>query len=223
MFDDLPQGEEYTVNARTASVVLREMQRLAQDFPDMFPPFDPSSLPALRVGNGYDTPGLRCQIATILGRLQVAIQDDDAPPVTQHRTFAFVHDPELRQILERDYAEIQRAFIAQCWKAVIILAGSAIEALLVDLLSANSNLALSAASAPKGKAHITQWDFAHLIDVAVEIKLVSAGVDKLSHSVRGYRNLVHPGNEIRHKLKFGGEEARIAVELLHIVHRDLAS
>ena len=59
-----------------------------------------------------------------------------------------------------------------------------------------------------------------MIHVGVELKLVTEGVEKLSHSVREYRNLVHPGNEIKSALSFGKEEARIAVEVLHIIHRD---
>lgn len=62
---------------------------------------------------------------------------------------------------------------------------------------------------------------ADLINVAVELKLVSAGVEKLSHPIREFRNLIHPGNEIRNDLQFGQEEARIALEGINIVHRNL--
>jgi hypothetical protein len=37
----------------------------------------------------------------------------------------------------------------------------------------------------------------------------------------GGRNLVHPGNELRQKLAFGHEEARIALEVLNMVDREL--
>jgi hypothetical protein len=54
------------------------------------------------------------------------------------------------------------------------------------------------------------------------MKLVTPGVEKLSHSIREYRNLIHPGNEVRNQLHFDAEEARIALEVLSIVHRDLS-
>ena len=107
-------------------------------------------------------------------------------------------------------------------KSVIILSGGAIEAILTDIALQNATQAKAATSAPK-ESDVTRWDLADLINVAVELKLVSAGVEKLSHSVRAYRNLIHPGNEIRNKLTFDAEEAKIALEVLHIVHRDLSN
>ena len=145
---------------------------------------------------------------------------EENTPVTQTREFAFIANPELRKILERDYKEVQRAFIAQCWKSVIILSGGSIEAILIDLLMKNESAAIGAANAPKGKPDITTWHLAHVIKVSDELGLVSKSIDNLSHSVREYRNLIHPGNEMRNKLTFGTEEARIALEVLNMVHRD---
>jgi hypothetical protein len=100
-----------------------------------------------------------------------------------------------------------------CW--------GSIEAILIDLLLHQESKAKAATTAPKNP-DIKRWDFADLIKVSVELTLVSQGVEKLSQSVREYRNLVHPGNEIRNNLTFGSEEAKIALEVLHIVHRDLS-
>ena len=41
-------------------------------------------------------------------------------------------------------------------------------------------------------------------------------------AVRQYRNLVHPGNELRNKLHVGKLEANSALNALQIVHRDLS-
>jgi hypothetical protein len=79
---------------------------------------------------------------------------------------------------------------------------------------------MSARNAPK-KPDITKWDLADIIEVAVELSLVPPAVSKLSHPIREYRNLVHPGNEIRTGLVFGREEARIAIDVLGILHREL--
>lgn len=89
------------------------------------------------------------------------------------------------------------------------------------MLKSDEANARSTKSSPK-EPDIMKWDFSQLIEVAVELKLVSSSVQKLSHSLREYRNLVHPGNELRNKLRFDSEEAKIAIEVLNIVHRDLS-
>jgi hypothetical protein len=94
------------------------------------------------------------------------------------------------------------------------------EAILLDRLSLDVASSVSATSAPK-KADLTRWDLSDLIKVAVELKLVYSSVEKLSHSVREYRNLIHPGNELRNKLTVGAEEARIAIEILNLIDREL--
>ncbi len=77
-----------------------------------------------------------------------------------------------------------------------------------------------AAERAPSKPDITKWSLSDLIEVSLELKLVTPGVQKLSHSLREYRNLVHPGREIRENLVFDAEEAKIALEVLNILYRD---
>jgi len=199
-----------------------EIRKLCEDFPDLVPSFSPEQHVSHRSTKEvyYRGDGILSYLSTVLGRLEVAIEESETVPVTEIREFGFIRDKDLRKIIERDYLEIQRAYIARCWKSVIILCGSAIETVLTDLLLQDAKRAESASQAPKHD--ISRWDLADLINVSVELKGVSGGVEKLSHSIREYRNLVHPGNEIRNKLAFGEEEAKISIEVLHIIHRDLS-
>jgi hypothetical protein len=195
-----------------------ELTLVQKDFPDLVP-FQ-MELSQLEDDDQVNIIGVMGTLSMVLGRLQTALEESTDVPVTEKREFTFIGNSDLKAIIERDYEEIQRAFISHCWKSVIILCGGAIEAILTDRLLINKTAAISAKSAPK-HSDITRWGLSELIDVAVELKLVSAGVQKLSHPLREYRNLVHPGSEIRNKLDFGAEEAKIAVEVLHILHRDL--
>lgn len=208
----------FVLGQTTVRVIEQAIQRLKLDFPELVPPFD------FRNAHSHDQyfalEPIRVYVATVVGVLEAEMAADEAP-VTETRSFPFLREAKLRAIVERDYVEVQRAFVAQCWKATIIVAGGAIEAVLTDILLADEPRAKSAKAAPS-KSDITKWDLAELIDVAVELKLVSAAVSKLSHPVREYRNLVHPGNEMRSGLPFDREEARIALEVLNILHRDLA-
>jgi hypothetical protein len=166
--------------------------------------------------------GILAYLAIAIATLEATVEPLETTPVTETREFSFVKDRKLRAVLERDYAETQRAFIAGCWKAVMILCGSMIEAILLDKLLQNDTLARSSPKAP-GEKDIGRWDLSKIIDVAVGLRYVSAGVEKLSHSVRDYRNLIHPGNEIRTGLTIDKEESTIAIEVLHLVHRDLST
>lgn len=201
-----------------------EFNQLSHEFTEIIPPFDKgkyySKLNVEAPGVYYDLTGIRTYLAMAIGRLQIEIDETSDTPVTEKRQFSFISDSDLRRIIERDYSEIQRSYIAECWKSVIILCGGAIEAILADLVKSNEQTAKASKSASK-ESDIMRWDLSTLINVSVELSLVSAGVEKLSHSLREYRNLVHPGNELRNKLRFSAEEAKIAVEVLNIVHRDL--
>jgi len=226
---DKPAGKRIGPVGMTAvevvdrSMVLQlaeELENVERDFPGLLPSFkkEQFSYPG---GSDYRVEPIRIYLAKAIARLRVEVDIIETTPITQTREFSFVKDASLRNILERDYGEIQRAYVSKCWKSVIILSGAAIEAMLLQHLLKDAARAVAAKNAPS-QPDLTKWDLAHLIDVSLELGAVTEGVQTLSHSVRQYRNLIHPGNEIRNKLTFDTEEARIAIEVLHIVCRDLS-
>jgi hypothetical protein len=210
------------IDKKALTPLVNELIAVSEEFPDLLPPFNPSQYAVAMHSGGtsYHLVSIKTHTAMVIGRLKTIIEQPTNTPVTEQRQFRFINNVKLRTIIERDYSEIQRAYIAQCWKSVIILSGGSIEAILADLLKSNEKAAISAKSAPS-ETDIMRWDLSQLIKVAVELKLVSVGVEKLSQPLREYRNLVHPGNEIRNDLRFDSEEARIAIEVLNIVQRDL--
>jgi hypothetical protein len=107
-------------------------------------------------------------IARALPRLEVALEEAESLPV-EKLEFIFIRDENLRRIVERDFQEIQRAYLVKCWKSVIILAGGAMEAILLDLLLGREDKAKSAKKAPR-KNDIRSWDLSELIAVAVELE-----------------------------------------------------
>jgi hypothetical protein len=217
LFDSLQHVDQYPTK-----ILDLELKNFQKEFPGLLAPFILGEYYKGQRGNTqfYSVEGIRAYLGMAVGRLKVEIDEQSISPVTEKREFLFVKDAQLRMILERDYLEIQRGFIGECWKSVIILCGGAIEAVLTDLLKTNEPQAKASGKAPKNP-DLSRWDLSDLINVAVELKLITPGVEKLSHPIREYRNLVHPGNEIRNKLTFNAEEARIALEVLNIVYRDL--
>jgi hypothetical protein len=129
----------------------------------------------------------------------------------------FIISPDLRSIIERDIKELNLCIRQGTVKVIIVLCGSIIEAILLDLLSLHESESLSATK--KGKGPIYRWNLENLIDVALELNLINTGVTMFSHSLREYRNLIHPGRELRDNLKVAPEEAAIAVQVLKMVLR----
>ncbi len=223
--DQATSMKQHAILRAAGEVMLSELKRLSNLYPNLAPPPD-AGFSYTDTGYCFIAP-LTAHLSTVISRLKFEIESFDSNPVTEKKSFPFVKSPELRSILERDYEEIQKAFVTGCWKSVIILAGGAVEAILLDRLQQYEARARASPKAPKDKAgkvqDIRDWGFVHLILVAADLELVNPGVDKHSHSLREYRDLVHPTVEIRSRLRVDAEEAKIALEVLNIVHRDLSA
>jgi hypothetical protein len=126
--------------------------------------------------------------------------------VTQ--SFVFIRDPDLRKIIDRDYSELSRVlFPGGAWKSTVIMAGSIVEAILYDQLTADPatiGKAMASAVAPKdnkGKVRnlaAGEWRLQDLIDVAADLGVLPDERAKTFDQVlRDYRNFVHPKKEIR--------------------------
>ena len=74
----------------------------------------------------------------------------------------------------------------------------------------------------KSSPDLNSWDLVDLVDVAKELRLLSKGVGHLSHGLREFRNLVHPGRQIRERLNLTQDEAEIALNVVKLCLRALA-
>jgi hypothetical protein len=139
--------------------------------------------------------------------------------------FRFVADNRLKKIIERDHAELQRIRAHEALKSRIVLAGGLIEALLLDALLAQGQNALASNKAPRKKTGqprpLAEWNLSQMLDVARELNLISHDAEKHSSTIREYRNLVHPGLEMRTELGVREQIANIAEEVLSLVIHDL--
>jgi hypothetical protein len=103
--------------------------------------------------------------------------------------FAFVVGGDFRASLESDYIEMRDSFEAGAWKGVHVLAGSVIEALLVDYLVATR-------TGTRRKDPL-RLDLAEAIELCVAEGVLTARTKDLCSVVRSYRNLIHPGRAVR--------------------------
>ncbi len=124
--------------------------------------------------------------------------------------FKFISDEGFQDILQRDYLELTKCMEAKATKSVLILSGSILEALLTDYFQEN----LPAGYTPK---KILETTLSTLLELAIAEKIISKSENNLATVIKDYRNLIHPGREIRKKETFDNETADLAFSILGIL------
>ena len=148
-------------------------------------------------------------------------------PTSKQPDFSFITDPDLRSIIERDYAEIPTCLEAGAWKAATVMSGSVMEALLLDALLTAEAKAKQSHKAPKDKRgkvieDLARWTLNTMIEVAIDLQLLRRDpLGLTSHGVREYRNLIHPGAEIREAIVAEREEAMATRAALDLIIKQL--
>ena len=124
--------------------------------------------------------------------------------------FDFIADPKFRALLERDFEELEKCVEAKASKSVLILSGSIIEALLIEFFTHNP-------PGSKTKTQVLKMALNELIDEASNIGLIKPQSKDLSTVVRNYRNLIHPGVEVRKNEDFDFNTAVVAYHLVKMI------
>ncbi|HET7152249.1 MAG TPA: hypothetical protein VFJ29_00655 [Candidatus Kapabacteria bacterium] len=126
-------------------------------------------------------------------------------------SFNFISGDDFRICLDRDYKELQNAIETQSWKSAIVIAGSIIEAILIDYLVSENH-----------DTDPLRMEFVEVIRICKQRNLLTERSEQLSHVIRNYRNLIHPGREIRLKEKVDRNAAIIASTLVDMVVEEIA-
>ncbi len=122
--------------------------------------------------------------------------------------FSKLKNKGLRHILERDVRELNHAVETgtdKTSKTCMILSGSIAEAVLLERLTQNSKMnskatataATLTAYKPKDPNDIESWDLSNLVAVAERLGIVPGDIDSQLGQLRKWRNLVHPGRELK--------------------------
>lgn len=128
--------------------------------------------------------------------------------------FSFILDFRIRKILERDYAELEGLSIRTSTKSIIVLSGGIIEGLLLDALIASGRFTFE-------EACQKQKRLIDLINLASDKNILTE--DRLTHSIRNYRNLIHPSKEIKNNIVWDEKDAELARIAVDIVVREVRS
>lgn len=127
--------------------------------------------------------------------------------------FDFITDAEFRAALESDYRELEICMEASAYKAVLVLSGGIIEAVLADYLI----------GAGKRQPDPTKMTLDQLITAASAEGVLSDKTKQLAEVIRFYRNLIHPGRLIRLGEKADLNSARVAVALVDMILDEVAA
>lgn len=125
-------------------------------------------------------------------------------------TFEFISDKKFQELLERDYQELENCLSVKATKSVLVLSGSIIEALLIEYF-------LQFLPTEYTREKIFKQTFQELLDLAEKETLLTQREKNLAWVIKDYRNLIHPGKEIRKEEKFDFESAQISLSLVKII------
>ena len=125
-------------------------------------------------------------------------------------SFDFITESDFRNSLETDFGDMKKAFGAQSWKVVHVLAGSIIETVLTDYL-------ISANYEEKKSANPLKLNLGQIITACREEGSISDRAVELSNVIRSYRNLIHPGRMKRLNESIDQNTAQVAISLVEII------
>jgi len=191
---------------------------LARSFSDAF---------LMRSANGQAVEGARPGeiVERLLGVLEQAVaslsRKDDGSILSAStgtpapRRFEFVHNSELRPVLEQVYADCRKALGQGDYDAAMRTSCGILEAIVTDALEHKGLSALAAAGAPEGK--IADWSFETRLGVAERAALIRSGCARLPDAARKYRDSQMNGNDAT----VSERDARVAGQVLNVVMRDL--
>lgn len=137
------------------------------------------------------------------------------------RRFDFVHNAELRPVLERAYADGRLALEQTHYRVALFTACGILEAIVTDALEHNGVSALDDSDRPVGK--VTDWSFETRLAVAEKAGLIRRGCARLPLVARTYRNgdINEAASKSREDVAVSEHDARVAGQVLRVVMRDL--
>jgi hypothetical protein len=132
------------------------------------------------------------------------------------RRFEFVHNPELRPVVEQAYIDSRRALEQADYDLALRTSCGILEAIVTDALERKGVSALIALGAPAGK--IADWSFETRLTVAERADLIRGGCARLPAVARAYRD---HGDVEGAKVEISERDARTTGQVLKVVMRDL--
>lgn len=135
-------------------------------------------------------------------------------------------DSSVISILELRITEINNAIKTKSALSCIILCGSVLEGILLGIASSKAKEFNQCDSSPKNKEskvlQFNEWTLSNFIDVSHKLGLLGLDVKKYSHSLRDFRNYIHPYEQLSSNFNPDIETAKISWQVLKAAITDLS-
>lgn len=132
----------------------------------------------------------------------------------------------IADVLQNRIKEIEKCFNSGSPLAVILLAGSVLEGILLGLALQHPRQFNSAKSSPKDSNSkvkpFHEWSLSSFIDVAKELGLIQHDTHKFSHSLRDFRNYIHPFEQMSSGFSPREHTAKICLQVLRAALYELS-
>jgi hypothetical protein len=127
-------------------------------------------------------------------------------------------DVVITETLILRFEEIKKCLTAKAPLSVIFLSGSTLEGILLGIASKYPKEFNQAKASPKDKEgkpfQFHQWTLSNFIDVAYEVGLLKEDVKKFSHTLRDFRNYIHPYEQMTSRFNPDEHTAKISWQVL---------
>ncbi|MGX5834478.1 hypothetical protein ACWIJ6_10100 [Aeromonas piscicola] len=127
-------------------------------------------------------------------------------------------DSCITEILNVRIKEIEKTYKSEAYLSTILIAGSTLEGIFLGLASSNPRAFNSVRSAPKNKDGKVQpfhdWTLSAFIDVAKDLALIQLDTYKFSHTLRDFRNYIHPYQQMSSGFTPREHTAKICLQVL---------
>ena len=127
-------------------------------------------------------------------------------------------DSVITDVINLRLEEIKRCLSSAAPLAVIFLCGSTLEGILLGIALKYSKEFNQAEAAPKNKDNKVkkyhEWVLNDFINVSYELGLLKEDVKKFSHSLREFRNYIHPFQQVSSRFNPDEHTAKISWKVL---------
>ena len=159
------------------------------------------------------------QAVHTLGQMDGGALDSASTRAPAPHRFNFVHNLELRPVLEQAYTDSRMAQEQGQYDVALRTSCGILEAIVTDALEHKGLNTLGATDAPPGK--IGDWPFDTRLAVAEAAGLIRSGCARLPAAARMYRDSTSAGSEAHPAENISERDARITGQVLHVIMRDL--